>query len=260
MEENRKANPVVQVDDKYFGNLWEGYSADEDGNPDDHRIGYLLDDDFVQDMHKQRPKDAAPDITFFISEIELVEARLAELTGIPVFNPTIRKDVPEEGDAKWYWDERDRDPRKDTAVLWAAAIEHRREWVMKAIEPSNPKSPFAKLAAELIAMVLEYCCDDLEECDSDSEPEWGEIDYEYLDVYRLKTGEWKDWAESEAPTKELVRAALTLSTSLFAKWKLLRTELVKKYEATEETKKEWEELRAAGELPYPSAFAMSSYY
>jgi hypothetical protein len=243
----RKNNPVLQVDDKYFGNLWAKYEGDEDGNASDWRIQYILLDTSSSDLFDERPKDIASNIQGFIREIEKVEAKLAELTEIPVFNPGFPKRPPPEEDEEpegvWVGSEaaymsgafEDED---DSERIMDAAIEHRRRWILAAIGPSNPRSPFTKLPAEILSIILEYCCDYLYN-------EIGDMD---LKVWRLRSQDWDDWVEEEA--KDLVWEGVSLAEFLFKKWKLLRKAMVKKYEATEETKKEWEQLRQEGEPPY----------
>jgi hypothetical protein len=247
MSKNLKKNPVLRMDDKYFGNLWAEYEDDERGNALDWRIHYIL-IDTGSDLFVQRPKDIATHIRAFIKDIEKVEAKLAELTGIPAFNPDLPKHPPleeadEEPEGLWVGLEAlDKtgifENEEDSEKILDAAIEHRRRWILAAIRPSDPRSPFTKLPAEILSIILEYCCDSLYD-------EIGDID---LKVWRLRNQDWDDWVKSEA--KDLVWEGISLAKFLFKKWKLLRKAMVKKYEATEETKKEWEQLRREGELPY----------
>jgi hypothetical protein len=241
---SRRNHPVLQVDDKYFGNLWADYKDDEDGNAGDRTVQYVTLDPWesitdTTDLFDRGPWDIAGDIWELIGQMQTVEAKLVELTGIPAFDPgpPPEEDSDEESEVgleTTYKKEEDKRRNEDKRVM-AAAIEHRRGWVLKAIGPSVPRSPFAKLPAELINIIVEYCCDPLHD--------------------ELEVGMWRmrhqDWDECEEyRVKDLVWDAASLAEFLFDLWKLLREAMVKKYEATEETKEEWEKLRQAGKRPY----------
>jgi len=236
MTKPNKNDPVLQLDDKYFGNLF-------------------LNSWTSSDLFHDRPKDIASNVQNFIFNPHLPKRPSEEDEESGEEDEESGEENEKSGEEDEESEGEDEEPEdvnpmhrldgtldneEDSEWIMDAAIKHRRKWILKVVGPSDPKSPFKKLPAELLNIILEYCCDSLYD-------EIGDLD---LHVWRLRSQGWDDWVQEEA--KDLVWEGVSLAEFLYKKWKLLREAMVKKYEATEEPKKEWERFRQNGEPPYYS--------
>jgi hypothetical protein len=252
MTTNSKKHPVLQLNDKYFGLYWERVKQEwrEEklelihGRPN-------------PDLIEQRTKDVVYDIISYRTEIDDVEEKLKELTGIPTFPITMHDSETEPDFIYDYGKLLDQEVER----FYDELDDHYRTWIKETLNSSDPRSSFRKLPFELRDMIVEYAIEDVEK-------DWENIG-EGLESFRgpqmslahtvvLRRMTWVELCDYDV--RAAVRNLVELAQLLYTRWIQLRKVLVAKYEGSEEGEKEWQSIRESGEELYGHAEDERDYF
>jgi hypothetical protein len=238
---SKKQHPVLQLNDKYFGLYWG--MVEEERRTEKLK---LIRGRPNEDLFQQRTKDVVHYIITCRTEIDDVEEKLEELTGIPTFPITMHEEIDPE-DTDDYGDLLEDEKEK----FYDELDDHYRTWIKETLNSLDPRSSFRKLPLELGDMIVEYAIEDVEEdwenIGEGLNPFWGP-GWSLADTVVLRRMDWLELCDPEV--KDVVWNLVALAQLLYTRWIQLRKVLVAKYEASEEGEKEWQSIRESGEELY----------